>query len=412
MIAEERGEPLVVPFPGERYTDRADLSRCLAPPYDVIDGTERQRLAAQDPCNVVHFILPAGDEDRYHRAAEVLADWRRDGVLARDDEPSVYVLRQHFTTPDGRRHTRTGVIGAVAAESFDTGRVRPHERTHAGPKRDRLALLEASHATFESLFMLARDSDGMLAEQVQAVVEEPPTTQATLQDVTVGLWRVSGSRADALATTAGREGLYIADGHHRYETAVAFAQQYPSARRLPALIVSLQDPGLVVLATHRMLDGPPIPEEGIRALRDSFKIRQLSSRAEARAELEGLRDRGTSCVLLTPSQTLALLLKPGASLGEVPFANEPSVASLDVARIDALVVERLGESAGGAAVRYSADSQRVIDAVDGGEVAAGILLNPTKVEHVLDVADARAVMPPKSTYFIPKVASGLVAMAY
>jgi uncharacterized protein (DUF1015 family) len=403
--------PLVAPFRGLRYADDQTLDACLAPPYDVIDGTARERFAAHDH-NVVHFILPSGDDDRYERAAATLGGWQDAGVVALDAEPAVYVVQQRFTTPDGAEHARTGVIAAVAAEPFEGGRVRPHERTHAGPKRDRLALMEASHTIFESLFMLSRDADGALAARLLAVTETPPTATARLEGVEIAMWAVAGPEGEAIAAAAGRADLYIADGHHRYETAVSFAADRQGAARVPALIVSLQDPGLVVLATHRVLDGAPIPEEAIESLRDVFNIRQIADRHAAADELDGLLDRGTACVLVLPDATLALLLKPGASLGDVPFANEPAVASLDVARIDALVVDRLSAATGGTSVRYSASADEVVEAVDRGHAMAGVLLQPTRVDQVLAVADAHAFMPPKSTYFIPKVPSGLVAMTY
>src|SRR2546423_8093685 len=155
---------LVAPFQGERYAAVDRLSDLIAPPYDVIDAAERARLAAHDEHNIVHVMLPeapAGrpDDDRYRVAAERLSGWRRSGVLKRDKEPALYVLAQDFTLPTGERRTRRGVFAAVAAEGYEPRRIRPHERTHAGPKADRLALMRAAGTNIESVFLLAPDRD-------------------------------------------------------------------------------------------------------------------------------------------------------------------------------------------------------------------------------------------------------------
>src|SRR5439155_1456424 len=162
---------LVAPFRGERYADGTRLSRLIAPPYDVIDPAERARLAALDADNIVHVMLPEAppgrpEDDRYRVAAEHLAAWRRNGVLRRDAEPVLYVLAQDFTLPSGQQRTRRGVFAAVAAEGYDPRRIRPHERTHAGPKADRLALMRATATNIESIFLLAPDHDRALANAV------------------------------------------------------------------------------------------------------------------------------------------------------------------------------------------------------------------------------------------------------
>jgi len=406
--------PLVQPFEAERFDRLEDLSKLIAPPYDVISAARRGSLAAQDRTNVVNLTLPEGDDDRYTRAADILRSWRREGVLVPDGEQAVYVLVQEFTTPDGRTCRRTGVIAAVLAEPFDGGRIKPHERTHKGPREDRLALLRATQATFESLFMVARDESGDLGRALAETVKEEPMATATLDAVTITLWRVTGTDALSISSAAGQGPLYIADGHHRYETAVAFAQEYPHATRLPVLIVPIGDSGLVVLPTHRMVGGRLSNRAPfVDRMRERFQIRELPSTANYVEELRALRDRGTSCIVVFGAgPALALLMKGGVSLGDLPFANEPTVASLDVARIDALVVDQLKELAGNEPLTYSADAHEVIDAVHSESVAAGVLLNPTAIEDVLAVADAGAFMPPKSTYFMPKVPSGLVTMAY
>lgn len=408
--------PLVVPFRGVRYADGARLSARIAPPYDVIGAAERDDLAAHDPDNVVRYILPDGESDRYTRAKAVLDDWLARGVLREDPEPTVTVVRQEFTTPDGLPHARTGVIAAVTAEPFAAGRVKPHERTHSGPKEDRLALLRATAFMFEALLMFAPDSDDSMRETLAEAQQGVPLDTAELSGMRLILWRVAGDLAARIAAAAGREPLYLADGHHRYETAVSYRAENATATSVPALLVPLGDPGLVVLPTHRLvlgrtLDGPKLET----ALRARFQIKQLSPTANYVDELQAIGRRGTSCVVALPgARALALLLKGGnARLDDFATGLDPAVAGLGVTRVDELVVKHVLSAAGKEArLTYSAAADEVIEAVRRGDAAAGVLLNPTGVSDVVAVADAGAVMPQKSTYFVPKVPSGLVGIRY
>ncbi len=413
-MPEHAHAPLVAPFRGERYVETERLSDLVAPPYDVISAEARRSFGARHPHNVVHLTLPEGEGDRYERAAALLRAWRAAGVLATDRSPSVYVVREEFVSPDGRSLSRTGVVGAVAVESLAGGRVIPHERTHAEPKADRLALMEATAASFEPLFMLARDPGGELRRELEHSTAAAPTATAELLGERITLWRLADDAAAVLAAACG-DALYIADGHHRYETAVAYRRANPAGDRTPALVVPVEDPGLLVLPTHRMVYGKPVDGDALAAaLRERFHVRELPRSANYRDELSQLRDRGTASLLVTPERgALLLLLKGGARLGELPLSTEPAVAQLDVARIDELLVKRLRAEAGpDARVAYSADHHHVIDEVRRGRAAAGVLLNPTPLEQVLAVADAGAVMPQKSTYFMPKVPSGLVMLGH
>jgi len=241
---------LVVPFRGERYREGGRLGRLIAPPYDVIDAAARARFAALDEHNIVHLMLPEAPPpstgDRYAWAAEQLATWRQRGVLTRDTEPVVYVMAQG---------DRLGVFVALAAEGYDSKRVRPHEKTHAGPKADRLALLRATRTNLESIFLLAPDPDRALEQALATVAKRSPDATAELDGVPIRVWRVTGEEAFRLTAHGARRPLYIADGHHRYETACAYAHENPAADRMLAFVVSSADPGLVVLPTHRLIHG-------------------------------------------------------------------------------------------------------------------------------------------------------------
>jgi uncharacterized protein (DUF1015 family) len=407
-------ESLVEPFVGERYAASERLSDFIAPPYDEISPERRKDLASRSSRNIVHLVLPEGNDDKYENAAHLLRSWRGQGVLKRDAQPGVYVVQQQFTLSGEQFRARTGVIGAVAVEPYSRGRIRPHVRTDAGARNDRLALLAATEAVFEALLMLKRDDGNELRTALSHVTTEQAVAQADLDDVHVGLWYVGGSRGEALSEIAGTGTLYLADGHHRYEAAVAYRKQKPDAKRTLGLIVPVDDPGLAILATHRVVYADGLDFEKVfGGLRDRFQIHELTPGLDYAGHLADLRDRGTACVVIEPDGTaVSLLLRPRAKLGNLPFANEPAAASLDVLRIDETVVRHLLSVAGkGAVLRYSADWDHVVNEVVRGTAVASVMLNPTAVEQVLGVADAGVVLPHKATCFIPKVPGGVVTLA-
>jgi len=411
--------PLVAPFRGERYAAK-ELSALIAPPYDVISSEDRTRYAARDPHNIVHLMLPeapsgggrSGGGDRYAQAATLLATWREAGVVQPDPGESVYVVAQDYTVPSGERRTRIGMLAAVRAEPFEARRVRPHEQTHSAPKADRLALLRATAANLESIFLLAPDPDRMLAQALVKRASGVPAARAELDGVGIRMWSVTGAPGAQLAALAGRAQLYIADGHHRYETAVAFAAEDPRADRVLSFIVSRHDPGLAILPTHRIVFGVARDAEKLidqwRAWFEVGRVAPCMDRVERLAELG--RDR-TACIVAFPDDyDVTLVLKQDAALDRVPgMARSPAVRALDVVRIETLVVQYiLGAGTATPSLAYTPDPRAAFEAVRNGRAAAAVLLNPTKVEQVFAVADAGDVMPPKSTYFAPKVPAGLV----
>jgi uncharacterized protein (DUF1015 family) len=408
--------PLVTPFVGERYADAAALSRLIAPPYDVISMEQRKRYAAADPHNIVHLILPEAAEgvNRYQAAAERLAAWRSSGVFAAEPTPAVYVVAQTFTAPGGVRWTRVGMFAAAAAEAYETRRIRPHERTHRGPKLDRLELLRATHTSLESIFLLAPDVDGTLARGLRASTDgaRAPDAAADLDGVEVKLWVTAGAEAARLADAAG-SALYIADGHHRYETAVAYARENPAADRLLAFVVSARDPGLVVLPTHRVIYAADRDVIGLEAgWQRYFEITPVPPGADPVQLLAAAAREGTACVVAGGGgeRDLLLRLRRDAPLADLPeLGRTPAVRSLDVAIVERLVVQEIlaaGKST--PTLTYTPDPTPAQQLAHHGKALAAVLLNPTRVEQVFAVADAGDVMPPKSTYFIPKVPSGVV----
>jgi uncharacterized protein (DUF1015 family) len=394
--------PLVAPFAGERYAAQDRLSDLIAPPYDVIPPADREVLAARDRCNIVHLILPPQGKDGYAAAARALGKWRAEGVLKRDPQPSVYVVQQEFVTPDGRPHIRTGVIAGVHIEPYARGRIRPHERTHPGPKEDRLALARATGALLETIFVLARDERGHLKRRLDGVTRHQATAMADHDGVGIGLWRVGGVQAREIAHVAGESALYIADGHHRFETANAYRQENSQADRIPALIVPVADPGLVVLPTHRLITGGPIDAGPLLKRWDgAFTVEQREPEVGPQGVLEGLTGSNPAAAVVLPDGRLFVLR-----------ARDPGEGELEIAVIEREVVQPLRAAAGGSgAVDYTANPADVFDAMGRSAASAAVLVRPTPVDRVLQTADAGGILPPKSTYFIPKVPSGLVILS-
>src|SRR3954451_6230183 len=243
-----------------------DLSRTgglqpvAAPPYDVIDAAQRAELLRRSPYNVVEIDLPQNGGGPYAHAAEVLPSWNADGIVVRDGAPALWALQQAYTGPDGQPRTRHGIFARVRVEDYGPGRIRPHERTHPGPKEDRLRLTRATRANLSPIFSLYDDPDGAAWGAVAGFTEAAPWGEVTEDDGTVHrLWRVTDPQAlEAVrAALAGVE-LLIADGHHRYETARVFAQEPGApegADHVLMCLVALQDPGLTVFPTHRLVTG-------------------------------------------------------------------------------------------------------------------------------------------------------------
>jgi uncharacterized protein (DUF1015 family) len=397
---------LFAPFSGERYADPRSLAARLAPPYDVISPARRAELAAQDPCNIVHVDLPEAPrgEDPYREAARLLERWRADGTLVRDAEVTAYVLRTSGTFPDGSSRQRTGVFLAVAAEPFARGRVLPHERTHAGPKEDRRRLTHATGCNLSPVFLLAPDSTGALVETLAETTAREPWASCTALGSQHEVWIASGQAARRIAAAASREPAYVADGHHRFETAVLFRGEAPErwrdgATRTLSHVVSFRDPGLEILPTHRLVVGAPVTVEAFRA---------------AAAPYFSEAPRGGKPVFTAAfagGAEIPLIVRTDADLsGARDLPTHPAVRGLAVALADAVAVGVVGASLLGQLpeLRYTPDAGEARDAARAGRCAFALLLPPTRLDEVRRVADAGQIMPPKSTFFAPKVPTGVV----
>jgi uncharacterized protein (DUF1015 family) len=397
------------------------LGSVIAPPYDVIDPGMRARLAARSPFNVVELDLPqAPGADPYAHAAETFAAWRHQGVLVREREPAVWVLAQAFTGPDGRARERRGFLARVRVDEYGPGRIRPHERTHPGPKQDRLLLTRATRANLSPVFGLFPDPEGAATEVVEAISSGEPYATARDDDgVRLALWRCAD--ADAISALQGPLAdaeLLIADGHHRYETARAYADEVGGEgphRYVLMLLCALSDPGLTVFATHRLLTGlrdDPAKQEALRDVAQRlFEVEQVERGRLAPDPAEPRVQFGYIDAHFRRPYRLTL---KDPAVAEAALATMPAAyRRLDTAVLDALVLrEALGMSDDDIdhkrGLDYSSDLAEACAAVESGAFDAAFLLRPTPIAQVREVAGTGEPMPPKSTYFFPKVPTGLV----
>jgi uncharacterized protein (DUF1015 family) len=397
-----------------------DLANVVSPPYDVIDPQQRAGLAAASPHNVVAIDLPTGDEP-YETAAQTFQTWRRDGIIVRDPQPAFWALTQDYTGPDGRAYSRHGVFARIRVEEYGPGRIRPHERTHPGPKEDRLRLTRATRANLSPIFALYDDPAGAAWNAL-----EPHTSGEPFADVTDGdgtrhrLWRVGDPAAlDAVAAALAPSELLIADGHHRYETARVYAEEIGGEgahRYVLACLVALQDPGLTVFPTHRLLTGLDAARRA--ALREEiqrdWEIDEISLEdlepppATAAGDLVrlGYLDTGHR-------RPLRLTLRDQRTVDAALPGRSEAYRHLDTAVLEALVLTgALGMTEDDVShlngLDYSRTTDEARERILGGDVHAGFFMAPTPVERIRDVAAAGEVMPPKSTYFFPKVLTGLL----
>src|SRR3954454_8052107 len=387
------------------------LQAVAAPPYDVIDAGQRAELVSRSPYNVVEIDLPTGD-DPYAHAAETLAAWQADGVLVRDAAPALWALEQDYTGPDGRRRTRRGFFARVLVEDYGSGRIRPHERTHPGPKEDRLRLTRATGANLSPIFSLY---DGDAWPAVAEHVAGPPLDEVTDADGTTHrLWRVGdpGAIAAAVETLAPAE-LLIADGHHRYETArVHAAETGAHDPHVLMALVSLRDPGLTIFPTHRLLTA--LDDEGRAALRAAIErdwdVEEVPAEALEPSPGDGVRIGFLDAGELRP---LRLSLRDPATAARALPDHADAYRRLDTAVLEALLLDgALGMTEDDIShlrgLDYARSTAEARERVLRGEVRAAFFMGATPVGLVREVAAAGEVMPPKSAYFFPKVLTGLV----
>ena len=401
----------IYPFQPFRYTEKAGPAENLVTqPYDKISPEMQRRYLSLSPYNLVRIILGEKKPDDstgdnvYKRAARHLNDWIAGGILARDAEPGIFPYFQEFTVPDtGERLVRKGFIALGAVEDYSAGVVHRHEQTLSGPKKDRLELLRHTHAHFGQIFMLYPDAAGAVDQLLDEAARDRPLTEVTDEYGAVHrLWKIAGtSRIPRLMAD---KKLLIADGHHRYETALAFRNENPGlagADRVMMTFVNMHSPGLKILATHRLvsgLDGSGLPDEFLRRAAGDFATSEIDSLARLR---EAWTERSDRSII-------------GAAIGGRLFLLEDRTArgELDVRILhERLLAKALG--IGEEAVRdekhlrYVRGIEAAAEAARTGAAQIALLLKPTSIEQVAETSFGGGVMPQKSTDFYPKLLSGL-----
>jgi uncharacterized protein (DUF1015 family) len=410
----------VQPFPALHYDlARVSLQEVTAPPYDVIDADQRAQLLARSPFNVVEIDLPQGGEgeDPYAHAASTLEEWELEGIVRQDREPALWALAQEYTAPNGSRFTRHGILARVRVEEYGPGHIRPHERTQPGPKQDRLDLTRATRHNLSPIFSL---SSANAWPHLEAATTTDPWGEVTDDDGTLHrVWRVADpAMHEAVAAELSGAELLIADGHHRYETARTYMEEVggdgPHCYTLMAL-TGLDDAGLTVFPTHRMLSGladDPERRERLReGLRELFEIEEVEGNALDPGGEDGLGVFGY--IDSHHKQPMRLRLKDTAELDRMLEGRPEAYRHLDAVILETLVLKGiLGMSEDDIAAKrgigYVKSVPDALSSMEQGPYEIAFILRPTPVDQVRAVAAAGETMPPKSTYFFPKLLSGIV----
>ena len=385
------------------------MAAVLCPPYDVISPTDRQRLVDEDPHNAVRLELP----DSYDTAAALLEQWQADGVLSRDERPTLYVYEQRYTV-DGHDRVARSFFCRLRLEDYGPGSgVRPHERTLAAPKEDRFQLLSRTRVNLSPVLLLYDDAAGgaASAELMDALLSAPPAVAAAGPGgVGQRLWAIDPAQtpaANELLNLAGRAHLTIADGHHRYETALRYLATAdpaaaPGASFVLALLYDAHSGGLALRPWHRVIRGAPDTAQILAAAAGPYSVEPISDQVT-------LLDRMRLDDPASPAGTLGVWTRNGGALLAI---NNATSADLDVDVLSSTLPQMIGSTTDelntSGRLTYVSDARAAVSAVEDSQADVCFLVRPTPVESVLRVAAAGGFMPPKSTFFYPKAATGLV----
>lgn len=426
----------VQPFRGFRY-DLArvgNLSDVIAPPYDVIDAALQQQLYDKSPHNVIRLELnketPQDDDrdNRYTRSARTLNEWVQDGILAQDTARSLYVYHQDFEI-EGKVYTRKGVMARVRLEKFGQGRIYPHEETLSGPKADRLKLFHATNMNLSQIFGLYPDEDGEVMSRLeQAVGRALPLQAIDHLGVISKIWPISDqSVISAVSGLLGPKPIFIADGHHRYETGLKYLEEKQQSGEVrsddhPAnfilmMLVSMHDPGLVILPTHRLLSGVgDLRAEDVRRLLDGlFEFDPVGEGPDAARdtwesiEADGSQELFGFGTAADDVWQTGRFLKPEL-MDKLAAEHSESWRELAVAVLQRVVLDKAlpDQGLGPVQCRYVHLVGEVNEAMAAKQCQLAVLVPPAQMTHVEHIAGNLEKMPPKSTYFYPKLLSGLV----
>ncbi len=444
--------PEVQPFAALRYDlgHVGSLSDVVAPPYDVIDSTLQNQLYDLHPANVIRLILnrdEPGDDpatSRYARAAQFLKQWRKQGILQPDPSPALYVYHQHFVH-DSQSYTRRGFVCRVRLEPIGKGRIFPHEETHSAAKEDRLRLTRTTQTNLSQIFGLYPDADNRVHGLLETAIEQSPPFEATDHlGVRHRMWAITDiKRIGEVAALMNDRPLFIADGHHRYETAWNYRQEllqnqtppldpHHPANFVMTMCVSMSDPGMVVLPTHRLFRGLPnlTAAELAGRLGDCFQTQSVGTGPERAhhvwLDLETEGHQGSLAFFTSRDQTwtVARITTRGrARMDELAASQSAEWRSLGVSILHRLVVDTLLNAPGATKPMYVHSTEEVVQGLQqgdtvgrdatgqagsGGQFPLAALVMPATVDHIQSISQQGQRMPAKSTYFYPKLLTGLV----
>ena len=402
----------VFPFRGVLYRDLAGLARLTAPPYDIISPAQQRALYEASPHNIVRLEFgvhgDAPSEDFYHRAGDTLRRWQDEDVLVRDGAPAFYVYRQTYTLPGQPARSRSAFLAEVQLEDLSSGIIRPHEETFAGPKKDRLQLIRSCQANLSPIFGLYRECSEVSAAVQEASSSAPLADFVDTFGIRQQMWRLDDRPAcERISSALADRSILIADGHHRYETALAYRdERYQTSRshgwydRVLFALVSMSDPGLSVLPTHRILHraDPSALSNWLAAAGATEIPADESSVSRALTQVDG---RGSRFVVTTSAGCYRVILQP---------MGVDTLSRLDVSVLHRQLLPSLTGSGDphDLGIEYTHEMGEALGEVRDGRAPAAVIMNATPVEEVDSVSGEGHRMPEKSTYFYPKLSTGMV----
>lgn len=420
----------IQPFRGLRFTEKAgDIGALTCPPYDIISEEQRQAYLQGNPCNVIRLELPREGEDPYQQAGETLRRWMEEELLRQDTQPALYIYEEEFRSAvtEGEVKKVKGFICRVKAEPFSKGVVLPHEETLSKAKQDRLNLMKATGCNFSQIYSLYMDEEHVTRERIYNLSKDTPRYEFNDGLVIHRMWIVNDPVAiNAICEDFADRKLYIADGHHRYETAVNFsnychengiAPEGGEADYVMMMLVDMEHEGLVVFPTHRLVrdlenfDAQTVLE----GCREHFDVVEMEDVSQMESSLKARYDEGKKAfAFYTGGKNWYLLTLCDLSvMAELLPDKSAASQGLDVTVLHSLVLEKLmgidkENMANQKNLTYTRSMEEALESVQNGQSQCAFLLNPTRVTEIRDVAAAGEKMPQKSTYFYPKLITGLV----
>lgn len=415
----------IKPFRALRYLAKAGKSEdIVCPPYDIISESERLSLLEKNQYNLIRLELPKGEKP-YEEAADITRAWLKEGIIGEDEKEGLYIYEEKFEV-EGKSYSLKGFVSLVRLYEFSQNVVLPHEETLSKAKQDRFNLMTATGCSFSQIYSLYMDEDKSVSSKIEALSERTPDVSFKTEDeIQHNLWCIYDEQDIAYLTEKlGDKKLYIADGHHRYETALNFARANSKdladdderTNYCMMMLVNMESDGLVVFPTHRIIHSLESfdLEKTLKACEEHFEIKALT-KEKAEAEMKNAEISGKKAfALYTGNGNYNLLtLKNESVMAEILPDKSAATQGLDVSVLHSLILERLfnidkENMANQKNLRYTRDINEAIEAVDNGEANCSFIINATKVTQIRDVALAGEKMPQKSTYFYPKIITGLV----